>query len=831
MKKKTTTLLITTLLFLTLTTAQITINEPEQDYVTNEAFDIIVDVDDEDIENVDFNISNGDENDVTENEVDVESGEASLDADDWTANDNWEDDEELTLTVEDNEGDTDDSITVHWDEVEPSIEHESLVIERDGDGSIDVGWDLDEGSSGYEDGDFEFFLYAREAGSDDDFEEVNTGSAGDNFRDDLTDDNNNRYYPEIEYVVSVEDEAGNTLEKEDITFGSLDEDYEDFAEIDDSIDDFNDVLVVEVLDESSPDIVSESPDGLINDDSPTVEIELEDELSGITSANMTWDLDDDFSDSYSGDPTSSVSLEIDDLSGLSDGTKDVNYEAEDDEGNTLDGSWSFTIDTAAPEPDVWLRDFEEGDVLTSTQSMDIAIDENDYESENVADGGDVECIIGNPDAGDYLDPVGPTSDPEDDIVYYDCGDIDPSIYDDGETEINVRFEDTAGNSGTTHLTDLVFDSEAPTIDEFELEGDYVNTPPRTYIEASNDGTEIQSAEYTFSSDVADGEGNEIDIEEGNEINFTFTPEMSSLSDSDYSIIVRVEDENEWSDNNSKDFTLDREAEPNASISVDDLMVEPGENSSTLSIDVENTGMVALSAAELTVNDTSNDITGESDTFNVEGNTISTENVDLSINESFGQYESDVYLQSSDQTVRETVNINIQGDENETDEVEQGVQNLESSIQELRDDIDYLREEEAEESIIEEAEGELELLESNLEDMKNATEEDEHYRAAGDLENIDGWSSMAAEASEEALNQHAENVRWFYIQLGGLSALALLSIVGGLVLWRSDYEVEVHPENLSADELSETVEAAKHKIQDLTGSDDNGNDNDDWNGFN
>lgn len=702
--------------------------------------------------------------------------EQSSDEDDWSAG-KYELTISATLEDEDegNEETVEESLNLSIDREDPSIGDTSF--EAHDHGNVTVTWDVNE-EDGFEREEYRLYrLY------DDEEELVAEDGTGGTSSDTLSlvDQNEERIYDEVSYRAEIMDRAGN----------------QDTAVIDE----------VQINDGIAPVIVSQSiqDEEYMNEESPTISFDLEDQLSGIVEANLTFVEDNSIFDDFEEPSTEEVSLEID-LEDLEDGDYEVDLFAADDEDNALDKSFLFVVDTEAPEPEASLiPDPESQSFIETRQRIEVEVEDSDGAVR-------AECYVNPISRGNNFGEA----DLEDNI--FNCGHLEPELYSEGANSIYVRFEDRAGNQHTEELGEYIFDTEPPRIFDFDITPEYTNEEPNVTIGASDTGSEVVEAEYVFSENVDEGDGENIVIDDsGTRVEFDFQPDLRNEDDGEFEIFVRVRDQSgKWSSLEGGNFTLDRGALPDPSINLERIEVEDGNTVEI--VDVENDGRVPLVNAYLEMDGIA---AGESDRFRVEGQSSDSVPLNVSSTAEFGEYRENVTLISDTTRTHQEIDLIIVADQEEKEEVEVMLDDVSRALDYLEGNITELEEKGVSEEFVQELREAKDELDAEYTEAQASAEDGEYYEIASLMNDLESLSQEASQTTEEVQAEVARERRWFFIKLFTL-LLVLSSGAGIFALYRLGYELETDQFDISElelnsgsfDNLSEIPENIRQRLEEL-----------------
>jgi hypothetical protein len=655
------------------------------------------------------------------------------------------------------------------------------------DGSIEISFNNDNDLSG-----IDHFVLNRTEESTGESTIRNIGAAT-TYNDTETD------YTTYTYTVWAVDRAGNAPSES--------------ARLDPSSSDYVDsVSSINVIDGLAPTIVDRSPgqDAYISSTSQTVSVEVEDLLSGLKNATLTvGDNSTSFNESNIPD-SGTLNLEINDLDERAHNPQVTVY---DQQGNNRTYSWEFTVDTQKPDPSASLSPSPDGqEFLTTATPLQVEVDEEDVSPTKVER---IECHVDDP--RDYSNEFGSSSEYSDGS--FRCGELDPGDYSEGSHSIYVEFYDRAGNKQVSNLGEYVFDTVNPEIESLTVTPEYTNTEPNVTVEASDFGSGVEDAEYMFSENVEDGEGNTISegFEDGE---MSFQPNLRNKEDGDYELFVRVQDgSGKWSDAESVNFTLDRGALPEPELETEGTLNVTSGDSTFFDVTVSNNGKVPLTNAQL---EFIGDVEGTNKGIEVKGESSKDVSIRASTNRSFGQTQVTLKLTNSAVSENVTVPVNIRASDEQKQQVDERIKQYETRLGLLKQNLTQLEEDGADQQLIEDMDTQIREFESRLEQVNSSVAEGRYYEIASSIDEVETQRSEAVNTTEQAKEEHRQNEKRFWMILFGLLTLGVLG--GGAFVWyRSDYyldmdDLPVDLENMSLgidfDSWDDFVERVEEKLDNL-----------------
>jgi hypothetical protein len=777
---RTTTKILLTALLITLTTGtaaaqSIEIVSPSDGSYHNESFDIVTEVSSLDSDTKYDVVFSTEGNSHTES--DISSGELEISSTDIGGFTTSETAYNLSAELQASGTEVDNgSIQVTYDEEDPYLDGDTQT-ETLGDGTVEISAQIADDHS-Y----LSMFKLERNGEIVD-----STSTGGPDVSETLVDKNEDHVYGEVSYNIIIVDNAGNTVNTS--WTGNP----------------------VSINDSTAPSIVDRYPeeDAYISSDSPNLNVDVEDLLSGLKNATLTVDGNStNFTVSDSEVESEELQLE---LESLDEGVYSPEVTAYDQEGNSETYDWAFTVDTQKPDPSASLSPSPDGqEYLTTATPLQVEVDEEDVSPTNVER---ITCYVDDP--SDYNNDFGSSSEYSDGS--FRCGELDPSSYSEGSHSIYVEFYDRAGNKQVSNLGEYVFDTVNPEIETLTVTPEYTNTEPSVTVEASDFGSGVEDAEYMFSEDVDDGEGNTISegFEDGD---MSFQPNLRNKEDGDYELFVRVQDgSGKWSDTRSVNFTLDRGALPDPELETEGTLHITSGSSTGFEVTINNNGKVPLTSAELRFLD---GIEGSLNSVDVEGESEETVSVIASTNRSYGQIETTLKLTTDSVSENVTVPVNIRASEEQKQEVNERIKQYESRLRYLKANMTKLEEDGADQELIDQMDAEIGDFEERLQQINASIAEDRYYEIASSIDEVESQRSEAVNTTETVKEQHRQNEQRFWMILFTVSTLGILG--GGAFVWyRSDYyldtdDLPVDLENISFEDIEwdETVEKLEDKLDNL-----------------
>jgi len=531
-----------------------------------------------------------------------------------------------------------------------------------------------------------------------------------------------------------------------------------------------------MFDKDSPELTF--PDRQFVGDNPTLTVKIRDDHSGPDPDSYDASVDNnanigniDGFDSCTPGNDCNVDIEI--------GTDDLNtnadfvltLDAEDNVGNTVESdekTKTFTYDGGyeadAPEIEGFDVDIENG-VAAVNDDVDVDVNVPNIDEE-ISDAMQVECIVDS-DVVDTTDWGDSNS--------FEC-ELPIGEIENQEVDVEVRACDRVNHCKESSTRTVTFDANDPEVDSFDTKQEYrvFGDDFEVEYEASDEATSIENVQYFFSSAFTDGDGYDASAADG-----SFTVDTSKLrgDSNERTVYIRVQDEaGRWSsleEESQIDFEYYPEAQPEISLNAtSNFSVESGA-SEDLDVMLENPGKLRLENVNISLE---SQITDSSQNVEVlEGGETTQISFDLNPNESH-LGNSDAEVSSSGPLDSETINIQVNANNEQKNDVDGKLENYSSRLEQLNSNISKLR--------TEGLEGDLnDTIESNTSDFKETVlsaqehvDEGDYYKAYNVLENVDKEFSEANQSFSQVEKQHELNMRNEKMMFAGLAVL-MLSLTG------------------------------------------------------
>ena len=526
---------------------------------------------------------------------------------------------------------------------------------------------------------------------------------------------------------------------------------------------------------------SETPSdgGFVSDDNPDIEATIKDSTSNLQNASISFEGETDEETDIGSD---SVDLQIDgnDYDSLDDDSHTVDYEAYDEAGNRLEGSWDFTVDTeydGDSNPDFWVeKDGDEinDDYFDFEDDVELVVDFGDADSESDTT---VSCMIEGEEIDTFTVSAG-DDDPDESDTTCDIDYDEDEPYYDTNAEIYLEMEDEAGNSDESDTQELGFDASAPTISEFESSSgvSIFNSDFEMSYEAFDSVSGIDYVDYS----VADGDESQLDQESG-----AFTVDTSGLEQGTFEVQAQaVDNAGKVSDERTFEFEFYPDEVPELELEGDSELNVTSGSESTLELELSNTGRLLVPSGEITgsedfVQTTSygNVAPGESETVDI---TFSPEN-------GLGEYS--VTLEASTVEASHTVDVLVRADSSEQDEIDEQIQNYRSNLDDLSSRVESLRPSLSQERA-DRIDSDFEDFQSQVTEAEQAVEDGRYYEADEILSNLNTSRQSAESTFETVKSEHETAMRNRYILAGLFFVLLLVGGGAGFILYSDDYEVDI-----------------------------------------
>lgn len=562
------------------------------------------------------------------------------------------------------------------------------------------------------------------------------------------------------------------------------------------VDDANDTIEVEV-DNSSPDLADNSPEGWLDDAFPEVEGDFEDDNSGLEYISIEIDENSDWNTTVSdlgGESSETATFDFDDEDEeLDDGSYTVEWEALDVAGNSDSGSWSFSVDTVDPDPDDYELDPSEG--LHETElgedfDIEITVDPSqDHESEIEAF-----CFVD----GTEEDSDGTEEFEEGEEVEFECS--IPSDYMDESVEFDFELEDEVGNDWSSDYYVYDLDATPPRIEYFEsLINISVFNDDFEVEYMADDLSGVQSVEYYLNNDPGEGEGTSFSDDEGD-----FQVDSSDLDTGNNTVYLRAQDEfDRWGSTSSIDFEFIPDQSPELDIYVDnDLELEAGETYS-LDVEIENVGDVFIPSGELEI---SGIFSASADYVDLlpEDNFETSLEFEASEND-IGEHELDLSFSTSEDS--ETIDVIVNPDEEGREDIEDQLTAYFEEYDALAGDFEELQNNGLSEERVDRVETDLSSFEASLNDIESLAEDDDYFEAHSLVDDLGGEMQQAQDTLDEVEEEHQVSVRnrRVVMVVAGLFLVLTSSVL--YVFYSEEYELDVpRPEEFMPDPESGSPES-------------------------
>jgi len=418
----------------------------------------------------------------------------------------------------------------------------------------------------------------------------------------------------------------------------------------------------------------------------------------------------------------------------------------------------------APEIEGFDVDIENG-VAAVNDDVDVDVNVPNIDEE-ISDAMQVECIVDS-DVVDTTDWGDSNS--------FEC-ELPIGEIENQEVDVEVRACDRVNHCKESSTRTVTFDANDPEVDSFDTKQEYrvFGDDFEVEYEASDEATSIENVQYFFSSAFTDGDGYDASAADG-----SFTVDTSKLrgDSNERTVYIRVQDEaGRWSsleEESQIDFEYYPEAQPEISLNAtSNFSVESGA-SEDLDVMLENPGKLRLENVNISLE---SQITDSSQNVEVlEGGETTQISFDLNPNESH-LGNSDAEVSSSGPLDSETINIQVNANNEQKNDVDGKLENYSSRLEQLNSNISKLR--------TEGLEGDLnDTIESNTSDFKETVlsaqehvDEGDYYKAYNVLENVDKEFSEANQSFSQVEKQHELNMRNEKMMFAGLAVL-MLSLTG------------------------------------------------------
>lgn len=539
----------------------------------------------------------------------------------------------------------------------------------------------------------------------------------------------------------------------------------------DEVEDSGDTVNI-TIDNSAPSISSESPSGVTSNDNPNIEASFSDSGSGLQNASISFE---GVTSEGTGSDAESLTIDSADYESLSDGTHSVDYEAFDDAGNQLSGSWSFTVDTVSPDPDTFSLDPSEGlyDVdFGDDFGVEIVVEPSqDHES-----GIEAVCYVnGNEEDSDGTNSFSAGSEET-----FNC-DI-PSGYMDETVDFDVVLEDEAGNSWNSDIYFYELDASAPTIDAFEplLNISVFNEDFDMEYLASDNVAGVDVVEYYLNTDPGRGDGSEFAGESGE-----FTVDTSDLDEGSNEIFLRGRDNlDKWGNTESFEFTFLPDELPELGLEAEDFIEVTSGEEVELEVDITNTGRILVPAGEIAGSES---FVESADYGEMAPGNAETVGVVFSPDNGLGN--NSVTLETSTAGAAIEVTVLVRADENQQENIDGEVDQYNVDFDDLTSRIEELRGSLSDERASR-INSDYEEFESQLNEAEQAVEEGRYYEADEILQGLDSSRQSAEATFEEVKEEHETAMRNRYIMAGLFFVLLLVGGGTGFVLYSEDYDLDI-----------------------------------------
>jgi hypothetical protein len=632
----------------------------------------------------------------------------------------------------------------------------------------------------------------------------------------------------IDFYYSQDGNNWNTISTEEGGAGSATITWQDTPtsgqyEIRAEDDNTNNTITI-TLDKANPELNSQSPEdgSAISNDNPDIDATIEDSTSNLQNASIDFEGE---TDQQTGIGSDSVDLSIDngDYDSLDDGDYSVDYEAYDEAGNQLTGSWSFTVDTSYDGPEDFSFDPSPGviDVDEEDREIDVTLEEDNDDDTEISG----ECLVDGDDEDSFTIDTGDGDGDE-----FTC-DI-PDDFDGQMFDLGLQFEDQAGNEFTFDSEEFGFDAYSPTVDSFE-----------TVMDVSSFGQDFD-VEYTVSDDVSDvdtieyyvdedpGEGEVDDSQTLDDDSGEFTLDTEGLDEGEHTLYLRAEDEfGKWSSESSFDFNFYPGESPEASMDVvEDLTITSG-STETVEVTLDNTGRILVPGGDLEFSGFAEDSVSY-DSF-APGESSSVDFELSPTDEHLG--ENDITVSASSVNASATISVLVEADTETQDELQASLdeqvaqyENLSSRIESLRSGLSQDRRDRLESDFSE--------LESSIEEAQSAAENGEYYRVDQMISDLSNQVQATEETYSTVRQEQQTDDRNTLIMVGVGIFLALIGVGVGFVMYSDEYEFNVdlgsdsedEEVSMSDEENSEgLVDKVKSKIEELRGGEEEGSDEPDY----
>ncbi len=534
-------------------------------------------------------------------------------------------------------------------------------------------------------------------------------------------------------------------------------------------------------DNSPPEISSQSPevDGFTSEDNPDIEASFEDSVSDLQNASISFEGETDEETSI-GSSSQDLSIDGNDYDSLDDGSHTVDYEAYDEAGNRLEGSWDFTVDTeydGDSNPDFWVeKDGDEinDDYFDFEDDVVLVADFGDADSETDTT---VNCIVEDEEVDSFTVSAG-DDDPDESDTTCDIDYDEDEDYYDTNAEIYLEMEDEAGNTEESDTQELGFDASTPTISEFKSSSgvSVFNEDFEMSYEAFDSVSGIDYVDYS----VADGDESQLDESSG-----TFTVDTSGLEQGSFEVQAQaVDNAGKVSDERSFEFEFYPDEVPELELEGDSELNVTSGSESTLELELSNTGRLLVPEGEINGSEDFVESTSYGDVAPGESETV-----DITFSPENGLGEYSVTLEASTVEASHTVDVLVRADSSEQDEIDAQIQSYREDLDDLSSRVEGLRPSLSQERS-DRVNSDYEEFESQVNEAEQAVEEGRYYEADEILGNLNTSRQSAESTFDTVKTEHETAMRNRYIIAGLFFVLLLTGGGAGFILYSDDYEVDI-----------------------------------------